>query len=1154
MSLIETDLNDKFRVRAGRLYMSGTQALVRLLLVQKWRDAEASLNTTGFVSGYRGSPLGGFDRELWRAEKFLEHESIRFWPGINEDLAATAVWGTQFAGLKGDWVRDGIFGLWYGKGAGLDRSGDAIRHANAAGVNPRGGVLAVIGDDHAQKSSTNPYFCEPTCADLLMPVLYPATIAELLQYGILGWAMSRFSGVWVGLKTMAELLDCSTSFHDASVGMPVRLPEASPSLGSLHLRVPDAPWNAAETRWIEHRLPAVHAFARANRVDRISLAAATPRLGIITAGKTHRDVLQALQDLGVSLDEAAALGISIYKVGMTWPLEIAGLRAFAAGIPELLVIEEKRPIIEDQVRVALSADRDRPLITGKKDENGAWQFPWIGELGAAGIARVLARKLGVDALPSAAAHRLTVLDAADARLKIERPIVDRPAYFCSGCPHSTSTRLPEGSRAIAGVGCHYMAAQMDRETGMLPQMGGEGAMWIGQAPFSATPHVFANLGEGTYFHSGSLAIRACISAGVNITYKLLYNDAVAMTGGQPVDGPLSVPQLAWQLYAEGVRGIRIVAEEPAKYRRSRSLPPGTSVDDRSRLDEVQRELRAIPGVTALIYDQTCAAEKRRRRKRKQLGDPAKRTYINPAVCEGCGDCSQTSNCLSVVPIETEHGRKRAIEQSSCNKDFSCVEGFCPSFVTVAGGSLRRPHIERAGASNPWPEPQLAPLDSVYDIFITGVGGTGVVTVGALLGMAAHLEGKACSILDQLGMAQKGGAVVSHVRLAGSPDRIAAARVSHAGADLLLGFDLAVALQTPAFSTLAPGRTRAVLNTHETVTGAFTRNPDMVQPTQEMVAAIRRSIGDNRVEAFDATLLATSLLGDSIATNLLVLGFAFQKGLIPLSRAAILQAIRLNGVAVDFSIKSFEWGRRAAMEGAAARSDQPALSPSSPDLDDLLERRVALLTQYQDASYAQQFREFIAWVRSREELRLPGSTRLARAVAVSLYKLMAYKDEYEVARLYTDGEFTRAIRESFTGDFKLSFHLAPPIFGRKDPKTGVPRKQVFGPWMYAVFQLLARLRKLRGTRWDPFGYTEERRMERRLISEYRSVIERIMAGLTPDKHALAVKIAEIPLSMRGYGYIKQRNVAAALAREAQLLAEFSASPPEGEAVSRERHRG
>lgn len=1141
MSLLTVDLNDKYRPEAGRLYLNGTQALVRLLLVQSWRDRARGLNTGGFVSGYRGSPLGSFDRELWRARRSLDEANVKFWPAVNEDLAATAVWGTQMTGEHGAANVQGAYAMWYGKGAGLDRSGDAIRHAAASGSSPHGGVLAVVGDDHAQKSSTHPYFSEPTFADLLIPVLYPADIAEVLEFGVLGWGLSRFSGAWVGLKTLGESLDCSASIEDRSVGLQIRTPtEAVPPPGAVHFRWPD-PWRDAEIRWINHRLPAIHAFARANSIDRVALASSRPRLGIVTAGKSYLDVLQALRDMGLTVQQAAEHGIAIYKVGMTWPLELEGLRRFARELPEILVVEEKRPIIEDQLRASLYDLPQRPVITGKKDAEGRWQFPWIGELSADHVVRVLARKLGIAQLPAKTNERLAALAESERALAEGRPIVARPPYFCSGCPHNTSTKIPEGSLGIAGVGCHYMAADMDRQTTTFSHMGGEGATWIGEAPFSKTRHMFVNLGEGTYFHSGSLAVRACIAAGVNITYKILYNDAVAMTGGQPVDGPISVEQVARQLYAEGIRGIRIVAEQPERFSDAAALPPDTVVLPRTELDAVQRALREVPGVTALIYDQTCAAEKRRRRKRKELEDPARRAFINAAVCEGCGDCSKTSNCLSVVPLETELGRKRQIDQSSCNKDFSCVEGFCPSFVTVVGGKLRKAPLAATTTMAAVPDPGLPAIEGCYEIFITGVGGTGVVTIGALLGMAAHLEGKACSVLDQLGMAQKGGAVVTHVRLARHSADIDATRVRTAGAHLLLGLDLAVALQPAAFSRIAANRTHVILNTHETITGAFTRSPDLRQPTQEMLAAVVKRVGADRVESLDATRLATALIGDSIATSVFALGFAFQKGLIPLSRESLVQAIRLNAVAVEANIQTFEWGRRAAFNRGAVEAltaSGTSVDSSLPaTIEDLVAHRARFLESYQDQAYAQRYRAFMQNVIAQEAQHFSGRTGFSRAVAESLFKLMSYKDEYEVARLYTDGTFMQTLREQFEGDFELEFHMAPPALAGRRQSEGNPRKRKFGGWMFTLMRGLAGLRRLRGTPFDVFGYTSERRMERRLVDEYRIDIERLLPRMTEHNYDAAVNLAKLPLSMRGFGHVKEAAVRGANERRSELLQAF-----------------
>jgi len=1036
----DVSLDDRYDLAAqGRIYLNGTQALVRLLLAQRERDVAAGLNTAGFVSGYRGSPLGGFDRELWRAKDQLERHHVRFWPGINEDLAATAVWGSQMNEHHGAESRyDGVFGMWYGKGAGLDRCGDVMRHAHGAGTSAQGGVLAVVGDDHAQKSSTHPYASEPTFADLLMPVLYPSSVAEMIEYGLLGWAMSRATGAWVGLKTLAELLDCSVSMADDPRALAIVQPAVPPPAGGLHFRWPD-PWPAWETRLVGHKLGHVQAFARANGIDRVMLGAGgNARLGVMAAGKAYGDLRQTLLDMGVDDGHAEAAGLRILKVGMPWPLDPETVARFAEGLDEILVVEEKRPMLEGQVKEILYGLPRRPVVTGKLDQAGRPQFPWIGEITPDTVARVLGPRLaglGVDAVQA----RLAQLEQRRQPLARARPQVARPPYFCSGCPHNSSTKLPEGSRAIAGVGCHYMAVGMDRSTETFSQMGGEGATWIGQAPFSKRDHVFVNLGEGTYFHSGSLAVRACIAAGVNVTYKLLFNDAVAMTGGQPVDGQLTVPMLARQLLAEGVRAVRVVAEEPERFVGNEALPDGVALHGRTELDAVQRALRELPGVTALIYDQTCAAEKRRRRKRKELADPARRAFINDRVCEGCGDCSRASNCLSVVPLDTEWGRKREIDQSSCNKDMSCVDGFCPSFVTVHGGTLRKPQRQTPPSS---PNVAVPALDRPWNIFVAGVGGTGVVTIGGLIGMAAHLEGRSCAVLDQMGMAQKGGAVVTHIRLGPADAALPSARVPSAGADLLLGCDLVVATSADAMRGVEPGRTRVVANTHETITGDFTRAPDLVQPTDTLVEALEDAAGAIRCDLMDATDLAVRLTGDAIGANLLMLGFAFQRGLVPLSEAALMRAIELNGVAVAANKATFAWGRCAAADPEATRSAAglDAATDRAPTWDEFVRTREADLVSYQDSKYARRYVEFVRRVAAVEAERTPGQTRLAQETAANLYRLMAYKDEYEVARLYSLPSYRARLAATFEGPYRLKLHLAPPLLARRDPATGHLRKR------------------------------------------------------------------------------------------------------------------
>ena len=1151
MALAAVTLDDKYTLEHGRVYLTGTQALVRLPLLQRQRDLAAGRNTGCFIAGYRGSPLGGFDQALWGARRFIERNHIKFQPAINEELAATAVWGSQQLGLFPGARYDGVFAMWYGKGPGVDRSGDALKHGNSAGSAPLGGVLALAGDDHTCKSSTLAHQSEFAFIDALIPVLNPAGVEDILELGLYGWAMSRYSGCWVAFKTVAETMDSSASIAIDPGRVEILLPSdfAMPP-GGLNIRWPDMPLDQ-ELRLHRYKLPAALAFARANRLDRIVIDAPEPRFGIVTTGKSYLDVRQALDDLGIGEAEARALGLRLYKVAMPWPLEPEGVRAFAEGLAEVLVVEEKRAVIETQLKEQLYnwPPARRPRIVGKFDESGEWTLPSNGELAPSQIARVIARRLADLGAPSWLAERLARLEAREGQIGGTVVPLQRTPYFCSGCPHNTSTRVPDGSRALAGIGCHYLSQFMDRSTATFTQMGGEGASWIGQAPFTETTHVFANIGDGTYTHSGILAIRAAVAAGVTMTYKILFNDAVAMTGGQPLDGGLTVPMVTRQLAAEGVSPIVVVTDEPDKYPLGTKFPHGATVRHRDDLDQVQRELRELKGVSAIVYDQTCAAEKRRRRKRGRFPDPPRRVFINDLVCEGCGDCSATSNCLSVVPVETEFGRKRAIDQSSCNKDFSCLNGFCPSFVTVIGGTPRK----RAAADladvglAPLPEPAQPDIAEPYGILVTGVGGTGVVTIGALLGMAAHLEGKGVAVLDQLGMAQKGGAVLSHVRIAARSDAIHAVRIAAGAARLLLGCDLVVSAGGEALSRLQAGATRAVVNSHETITGDFTRHPDMPFPGGDLRRNIAAAIGNDSAEFIDATGLATGLLGDSIATNLFMLGYAYQRGLVPVSAAAIERAIELNAVAVDFNRDAFLWGRRAAVDRAAveARAAPDAAHPEShrisESLDELVGRRVEFLAAYQNAAYARRYFDRIGRVRQAETAH-GGGTALTEAAARALFKVMAYKDEYEVARLYAESDFAQRVADQFEGLYELRFHLAPPLVADRDPATGHLKKKVYGAWMLGAFRLLAKLRRLRGTPFDIFGRTEERRAERRLVTEYEALLDEIVAGLTPANHAIAVELAALPLEIRGFGHVKAANLQRAKMTEKGLLARFRAPLP------------
>ena len=1150
IELADVDLDDKYTRERGRVFLTGIQALVRLVLTQRRRDLAAGHDTAGYVSGYRGSPLGGLDLQLDRAKPHLAQHHVVFQPGVNEDIAAAACWGTQQAELDGEGAYDGVFCLWYGKGPGVDRSGDALRHANLAGTSRLGGVVALLGDDHTCESSTTAHHSEYAMVDASIPVLNPAGVQEILDFGLYAFALSRYSGCWTALKCIHDTVEAAASVEIDPERVGIVLPDEPvvPPQG-LGIRWPDTP-QEQEVRLYERKLEAVKAFCRANRLDRTVWDSQRAWFGVATTGKSYLDVRQAFEDLGIDEEAARRLGIRLYKVAMPFPLEPEGARRFAEGLETVLVVEEKRALIETQLKDVLYAMPGAPRILGKRDEADRALFPAAGRLDTNHIAVEIGRRLlargGDSALAAQVAACVAELEAILSGGDPDPAALVRTPYFCPGCPHNTSTRVPEGSRALAGIGCHYLAQFMDRSTARYTHMGGEGASWIGEARFSKRGHVFQNIGDGTYFHSGLLSIRAAIAADVNVTFKILYNDAVAMTGGQPMDGPLTVPVVTRQMQAEGARRIVVVTDEPEKFGARSGLAPGTTVHHRRELDAVQRSLRDIAGVTVLVYDQTCAAEKRRRRKRGKYPDPPRRAFINPAVCEGCGDCGVKSNCVAVVPLETEFGRKRAIDQSSCNKDFSCVEGFCPSFVTVHGGTLRKgAGVSRDGAALPvLSEPALPGLDRPYGIIVTGVGGTGVITIGALLGMAAHLESKGCSVLDQTGLAQKGGAVVSHVRIAARPGDITTTRIAAGAANLVLGCDLVVTAGADTRATMRAGKTAVVVNTQETMTGDFTRDADLVFPADALMRGIERAAGPRRVDRVDATRIATALTGDAIATNLFMLGYAWQKGRIPLSAAAIERAIEINGVAVTANLSAFDWGRRTAADrDAVQRQASPGVDVAPPrgreTLESIVEWREAFLADYQDAAYAGRYRAFVERVQAAERSRAKGMRGLAQAAARGYFKLLAYKDEYEVARLHAAPEFRRRIEAVFEGDYTLEFHLAPPLFARRDPTTGEPRKARYGSWMMRVFGVLARLKGLRGTVLDPFGYTRERRRERGLIERYERVVSSLIDDLDHANHAIAIEIASLPDRIRGFGHVKARSIEDAGRREAELLARFRA---------------
>jgi indolepyruvate ferredoxin oxidoreductase len=1146
MDLAKASLEDKYTLDSGRVFLTGMQALIRLMMLQRSRDLRAGLNTAGYVSGYRGSPLGGLDQTLARARAHLERHHIRFQPGLNEDLAATSIWGTQQLNLFPGAKYDGVFSMWYGKGPGVDRCGDVFKHANAAGTSAHGGVLVLAGDDHGAKSSTLPHQSEHIFKACLIPVLNPSSVQDYLDLGLHGFAMSRYSGLWIAFKCVTDVVESGASVEVDPDKIQVRMPTdfALPQ-GGLNIRWPDGILEQ-EARILDWKVYAALAYARANGLDKVVWDSPRARLGIATTGKSYGDVMQALADLGIDKEAAKDIGLRVYKIGMSWPLEPQGARRFAEGLEEILVVEEKRQLIEYQIKEELYNWKEgvrAPRVVGKFDDSGEWSrsggqpagtwlLPAHYEHSPAMVARAIAQrleKLGLTReLGSQFRERLAFLDFKEKVLAKPRVTAIRQPYFCSGCPHNTSTHVPEGSRATAGIGCHFMAVWMNRNTATFTHMGAEGAPWIGQAPFTSEKHIFANLGDGTYQHSGILAIRAAVAAKVCMTYKILYNDAVAMTGGQRHDGPLDPPMISRQLAAEGVTPIVVVTDEPDKYPRGTQWAAGVTIRHRDELDAVQKELREAPGVSALIYDQTCASEKRRRRKRNEFPDPAKRVVINEAVCEGCGDCSVQSNCLSVEPLETEFGRKRAINQSSCNKDYSCLKGFCPSFVTVEGGRLRKGKSAAKEVDDfpPLPDPALPVHSSPYGILVTGIGGTGVITIGQIIGVAAHLEGKGVSVLDMSGLAQKYGAVMSHVQVAARPEDTHATRIDMGGASLVLGCDLVVSASTESLARMSSARTRAVVNATVTPTAEFVKNPNWQLPGTDLQKDIADSV--QAADFVEATQIATGLMGDAIATNMFMLGYAYQKGWVPVSGASLERAIELNGVAVEFNRKSFVWGRRAALDLEKVRriAMPAAVIPIdqhlSRSLDEVVERRVKFLTGYQSAAYAAKYKALVDVVRAVD-------AKLAEAVARNYAKLLAYKDEYEVARLHADGEFLRKIEGMFEGDYRVAYHLAPPLFTK--------RKMRFGPWMLPLFKVLKSLRGLRGTPLDVFGYAEERRTERALIREYEDTVGRLLARLTPQNHALALQIASIPEEIRGFGHIKMRNLGPARKKWHELLARY-----------------
>ncbi len=1131
--LTEVSLNDKYTRQSGRVFMTGIQALVRLPMLQSQRDRLAGLNTAAYITGYRGSPLGALDIQFWQAQEFLAPHNIVFQPAINEDLAATALWGTQQAELDGQGKYQGVFGIWYGKGPGVDRSGDAFRHANLAGTSRYGGVLAAMGDDHACESSTTAHQSEFALVDAMMPVLNPSNVQDILDFGLTGWALSRFSGCWIGLKCVHDTVEATASIELASAPDSFVIPEdfLLPP-GGLNIRWPDTPLQQ-EQRLHEHKLPAVHAFWQENSLDRLIYDPPDAKIGIVTTGKSYSDVRRALTELGLDRNLANKLGIRLYKVALSWPLEKTGLNRFSRNLQKIIVVEEKRGLIEDQIKTLLYGRASVPEVVGKRDQEGEILLTSTARLNAMQIATVIGEQILQLIQSEELSNRVKQVKLL-AEKDTELAPIQRMPYFCAGCPHNTSTKVPEGSVALAGIGCHYMVQWMDRSTARFTQMGGEGASWIGESLFSKRPHIFQNVGDGTYLHSGLLAIRAAVAAKTTMTFKVLYNDAVAMTGGQPFDGPLSVSQVAHQLLAEGVVKVTVVTDDVDTCRSKNKLPQDVNVVDRHELDLIQRRLRDMEGVTAIIYDQTCAAEKRRRRKRGQYPDPAKRVFINTEVCEGCGDCGIQSNCVAILPHETEFGRKRRIDQSSCNKDYTCIDGFCPSFISVIGGAPRKPvKVQTAPSLDPkqLPLPEVASIDKEYCIVVTGVGGTGVITLSAILGMAAHLDELGCSVLDMTGLAQKGGSVLSNLIIAQSPDDISSMHVANGGADLIIGGDLVVSASDKVLLSADPQRTRAVVNNYKMMSGDFTRISDLKFPGSELQSVIEKSVNANQLTFVNSNHYAEHLFGDTIAANFFMIGIALQKGYLPISLEAIERAIELNARSVEMNKQALHRGRQYAVDqssidrevGGAFTAADESKSTANLTLQDRIELRAKVLVRYQNNAYADRYRKLVQQSLQAEESKAPGMQGFAEAVARYYYKLLAYKDEYEVARLYSEAEFRKQLEQQFEGDYQIRFHMAPPIIGKKDNVTGLPVKSTFGPWMERMLPMLAKFKFLRGTPFDPFGRSDDRRMERKLIHQYEQIVNEIMSGLTADNHRLAIELVSYPEFIRGYGHIKRQHV-------------------------------
>ena len=1120
-------LEDKYELNKGRIFVNGTQVLVKLPFIQKKIDLLNGLNTSGFISGYRGSPLGAYDKALWQAKTYLKKNDIMFSPGLNEDLAATAVWGTQQPNLISDSNNDGVFSIWYGKGPGVDRSGDAFKHGNSAGTSKNGGVLLLLGDDHTAKSSTLAHQSEYAMLDAQIPILNPSNLQDLLEYGIFGWHLSRFSGLWVSLKCITTTIDSSSSIDIDISKLNFQKPVINKNLGNVNIRIPDVILEQ-ETRITDLKIPAAINFATLNNINKVIFNEGKKHLGIISTGKAFSDTMDCLKNLNIDQKKAEKLGIHLLKVGMTWPLESKKIEDFSRNMREVIVIEEKRDFLETNIKNILYNKKNMPKsIVGKLDENGNRLIKEGYEINKTDLKYVLISRIEktckVDLKILSTSYQSSVKKVS------KKNKIERTPYFCSGCPHNTSTKVPDGSKAMAGIGCHFMAAWMNRKTSLFTHMGAEGANWIGMAPFVKEKHIFQNIGDGTFNHSGTLAIRAAVNANVNITYKILYNDAVAMTGGQPVDGMPTTEQITHQLYGEGVNKIAIVTDEVLKYKNFKNLAKGTSIHDRKELDKLQKQFRTIKGVTVIIYDQTCATEKRRRRKRGLLEDPNKRIFINHLVCEGCGDCSVESNCISVEPMKTIYGTKRKINQSTCNKDYSCASGFCPSFTEIKGGTI----IKKSSSKILDPDNEFKNLKSpkkysfkdneVYNILVTGIGGTGVVTIGALIGMAAHIEKKGITVLDQVGIAQKGGAVLSHIKLAKDPSAIHSPQISDGTTNLLLGCDMVVSASNEINKLLNNKKTNSIINDHEAPL-----SQSVLDPNYSYSGSLTKSLIKNKsikTNFLNATELAKNIFGDTILSNIFLVGYAFQKGLIPISVKAIKEAIKLNAINVEENISAFNWGRLAS-EDINHVLEKTKISDNNLNkklpLSQLINKRYQELIKYQNEKYAAKYLKLIKLVQKKELALKEKNLEMTKLVVNTLYKIMAYKDEFEVARLYTDGRFKQYLKENFEGAFKIGIYLSPPILNLIDKKTNKPKKILFSSKVFVLFKILNKFKFLRNTFLNPFRYSTERKKERELIKKFENNLNYLLNKVNKTNYKKCLEILNLFNNVKGYGHVKMNN--------------------------------